>query len=260
MLAVFAEACSTTEYRPTDGDCKFVIEKVDGKRQWGLSSNDPDQEEMYIPCQYDSIFSAYGAPYHIEQVFVGIKDGKMYAWTYRGKQLLSGKGFTALISSQQEDRLHNNQSDGGGIFHEAKTDEGFLFFYKPATRDWVEFGPADAVLWGDEIILSKKNGKWAVLWGEGSGKYPSQITPYIYDAAINVSGVYCWVKKDGKWSAIDKQNRPVRKSVSVLNKYLKLPNLKFKQYIQAQRDVETCKVSVQEASYVCVANYQYTDW
>lgn len=39
---------------PTDGDCKFVIKKVDGKRQWGMVSAWDERE--YIPCQYDSIF------------------------------------------------------------------------------------------------------------------------------------------------------------------------------------------------------------
>ena len=36
ILAFVMSSCSSTEYRPTDGDCKFVIKKVDGKRQWGM--------------------------------------------------------------------------------------------------------------------------------------------------------------------------------------------------------------------------------
>ena len=252
-------SCNSPEYRPTDGKCSFIIKKIDGKRQWGMVSSGSGQE--YIPCQYDSIFSAYGHPYHIDELFIAVKDGKMYAWTYRGKQLLNGRGFTSLVSSKYDDRLHNSSVYGGGLFNEAQTDEGIMFFHLPLGEiKWVEFGPAESVFWGSETILSKKDGKWGILWGEKSEKYLSPITPYIYDAVISVAEIYFWVKKDGKWSAIDRNNKPIRKSFSLLNKYQKLPNLDFDQLIQAKRDVKDAKLSIQEASYIEVSDSKYTAW
>lgn len=81
-----------------------------------------------------------------------------------------------------------------------------MFFRQNINAEWIEIGPAESLFWGREIILSKRNGKWAVLWGEKSEKYLNEITSYMYDAVINVGEVYFWVKKDGKWSAIDRNN------------------------------------------------------
>ena len=115
ILAFVMSSCSSTEYRPTDGDCKFVIKKVDGKRQWGMVSAWDERE--YIPCQYDSIFSVYDAPYNIKDLFVAVKGGKMYAWTYRGKPLFDGKAITSLTSVKKKDaQLHNSDIGGGAIF------------------------------------------------------------------------------------------------------------------------------------------------
>ena len=115
ILAFVMSSCSSTEYRPTDGDCKFVIKKVDGKRHWGMVSAWDERE--YIPCQYDSIFSVYDAPYNIKDLFVAVKDGKMYAWTYRGKPLFDGKAITSLTSVKKKDaQLHNSDIGGGAIF------------------------------------------------------------------------------------------------------------------------------------------------
>ena len=156
--------------------------------------------------------------------------------------------------------LHNSDIRGGAIFSEATTNGGYMFFYQNKNSKWIEFGPAESLFWGSEVILSKKNGKWAVLWGEKSEKYLSEITPYIYDAVINVGEVYFWVKKDGKWFAIDRDNKKISKSPAILKKYQNLSSLSFDEYIQAQRDVKTCKISMQEASYIYVANYKYTAW
>lgn len=123
-----------------------------------------------------------------------------------------------------------------------------MFFRQNINAEWIEIGPAESLFWGREIILSKRNGKWAVLWGEKSEKYLNEITSYMYDAVINVGEVYFWVKKDGKWSAIDRNNKTIFKSPTILEKYQKLPSLNFEDYIQAQRDGKTCKISVQEAS------------
>ncbi len=254
ILALAISSCNPPEYRPTDGDCTFVIKKIDGKRQWGMVSSGDGRE--YIPCQYDSIFSAYGAPYHIDELFVGIKNGKMYAWDYRGEQLLGGKGFTSLISAKNNELLHNNHVVGGGIFNEALTDEGIMFFYLPTGIDWFEFGPTEAVLWGDAAVLCKKNGKWGIRKGEDR----TEIAPYIYDSIISVRGSYFWVKKDGKWSAIGRDNKPVRKPISLLNKYLKLPSLSYKEYSKSKSTFR--KISIQEASYISVSwtDADYIAW
>ena len=55
-------------------------------------------------------------------------------------------------------------------------------------------------------------------------------------------------------------DKTIFKSPTILEKYQKLPSLNFEDYIQAQRDGKTCKISVQEASYVYVTNYKYTTW
>ena len=201
IMAFALSSCNkeTVEYRQTDGDCKFVIKTIDGKRQWGMADARDNRE--YIPCQYDSIFSAYGEPYNIAKLFIALKDGKMYAWTYRGDQLLDGRGFTSLVSSSQ-DSPHNSSVYGGPIFHEAQTDEGIMFFRLPTGITWLEIGPAEALFWGESRILCKKDGKWAVLDGR-KGNHFSPITPYSYEAVISVNHKYFWVKQDGKWSAID---------------------------------------------------------
>lgn len=77
--------------------------------------------------------------------------------------------------------------------------------------------------------------------GEKSEKYLNEITSYMYDAVINVGEVYFWVKKDGKWSAIDRNNKTIFKSPTILEKYQKLPSLNFEDYIQAQRDGKLAK-------------------
>lgn len=260
-LALSVSSCSAPEYRPTDGNYSFIIKKVKGKRQWGIVHKSKKTE--YIPCQYDSIFSAYGAPYNIKKLFVGIKNGKMYALdTWKG-ELLGGRGITSLVSSEDKDRLHNNSYVGGGVFEEAKTDEGIMFFHLSSSgTSWVEFGPAEALFWHPERILCKKNGKWAVLWGEYNEKYPQAITPYIYDAIIAVGYTYFWVKKDNKWSAIDNEGKPIHKSQAILNKYLKLPSLNSKQFGESERTNLYSKVSVEEASYIAVDPFSadYVAW
>lgn len=260
FLALAVCSCSSPEYRPTDGNCSFVIKKIDGKRQWGMVDSRNMQVE-YIPCQYDSIFSAYGAPYYIDELFVGLKNGKMYAWDYRGVQLLGGKGFISLTSEKHEELLHNNHIVGSGIFNEALTDEGIIFFYLPTGIDWFEFGPAEAVLWLTTEVLCKKNGKWGILWGKSAGhEYLSVIAPFVYDEIICVNGNYFWVKKDGKWSAINTSGKSISKPISLLHKYQKLPSQNYEQYCQAEREIRIRKLSIQEASYVFVPNYKYIAW
>ena len=257
ILAFAMSSCSSTEYRPTDGDCKFVIKKVDGKRQWGMVDSRNMQVE-YIPCQYDSIFSVYDAPYNIKDLFVAVKDGKMYAWTYRGKQLLGGKGFTSLVSSEQKAQ-HNKSVYGGALFHEVQTSDGIMFFYLPLSEiDWVEFGPAECILWGNKTILYKKNEKWGIL----IRKNFSEITPCIYESVINVGETYFWVKKDGKWFAIDRDNKPIRKPTYLLDKYLKLQSMSGKQFQKEENTALFRKISIEEASYITVNPWRakYISW
>ncbi|CCZ08418.1 WG repeat-containing protein [Culturomica massiliensis] len=259
IMSLALSSCNSPEYRPTDGNCSFIIKKIDGKRQWGIVHKSGKTE--YIPCQYDSIFSAYNSPYYIKDLFIGVKNGKMYALdTWRG-ELLGGRGFTSLVSSKQKAPHNKSVSGGGPLFEEAKTDEGIMFFYLPTGTKWVEFGPAEAVLWGG-TILSKKNGKWGILWGKDSKKYLSPITPYIYDAVISVRGQYFWVKKDGKWSAIDLDGKPVRKSQSLLNKYLSMPSMDNEEYQRKERSALFRKISIQEASYISVSwtEADYISW
>ena len=48
---------------------------------------------------------------------MAVKDGKMYAWTYRGKPLFDGKAITSLTSVKKKDaQLHNSDIGGGAIF------------------------------------------------------------------------------------------------------------------------------------------------
>lgn len=257
VLALAMSSCNSPEYRFTDGGCKFIIQKIDGKRQWGMMSS--EGEEKYIPCQYDSIFSAYGAPYKIDELFIAVKDGKMYAWDYRGEQLLEGKGFEYLASSCQGASHNKSVYGGGSLLHEAQTSEGIIFFYLPLSAvKWVEFGPAEAVLWGGNTHLYKKNGKWGVLDKEDF----SEIIPSVYDAVISVEETYFWVKKDNKWFALDRDNRVISKPKSLLNKYLKMPAMSNEEYQKEERKALFRKISIEEASYIAVNPWRsdYISW
>lgn len=257
FLALAVCSCSSPEYRPTDGNCSFVIKKIDGKRQWGMVSSYDKRE--YIPCQYDSIFSAYGAPYNVKELFIAVKNGKMYAWDYRGKQLLKGKGFTSLVSSEQKAEHNNSVYGGGALFHEAQTSKGIMFFYLPLSEiDWVEFGPAEYVLWGKATILCKKNGRWGILMRKNF----SEISPCIYEAVISVGEAYFWIKKDGKWSAIGRDGKIVHKSTALLNKYMKMPSMNNEQYQKEENSALFRKISIDGASYIAINPWRskYIAW
>ncbi len=260
IMAFALSSCNkeTVEYRQTDGDCKFVIKTIDGKRQWGMADARDNRE--YIPCQYDSIFSAYGEPYNIAKLFIALKDGKMYAWTYRGDQLLDGRGFTSLVSSSQ-DSPHNSSVYGGPIFHEAQTDEGIMFFRLPTGITWLEIGPAEALFWGESRILCKKDGKWAVLDGR-KGNHFSPITPYSYEAVISVNHKYFWVKQDGKWSAIDADGNAISKSRSLLSKYQRMRAMSSEEFNKKRKSATFRKISMGEASYIGVNAWEaeYIAW
>lgn len=259
LLGIWALAmcsCNSAEYRPTDDNCAFVIKKIDGKRQWGLVEN-WDKEREFIPCQYDSIFSAYGPPYNITHLFIGIKDGKMYAWDDCGKQLLNGKGFTSLVPNKQHPPHNKSILAGGALFHEVQTNDGIMFFYL-SSQGWVEFGPAEAVLWGETAILHKKNGKWGIWDMENH----QEITPCIYSSVISVREDYFWVKKDEKWVAVNRENRVMRKSQSLLNKYLNMSSMDREQYRREEKSALFRKISIEEASYISVDPYNadYISW
>lgn len=256
-LAFAVSSCNTetVEYRQTDGDCKFVIKKIDGKRQWGMADARDDQE--YIPCQYDSIFSAYGAPYGVRKLFIAVKDGKMYAWNHRGKCLLGGRAFTSFVSNKQNAFRNKSVLGGGALFHEAAADKDVMFFYL-AQDDWFEFGPTEAVLWGQATALCKKNGKWGVSDTETF----QEITPCIYDEVISVGEAYFWVKKDRKWSAIWRDGKTARKSTALLNKYLKMPAMDSEQYRKEKNSALFRKITLEEASYIAINPYdaKYIAW
>lgn len=269
LLSILAFAMAScqgekVEYRPTDGDCKFVIKKIDGKRQWGMADARGDGKYMYIPCQYDSIFSAYGAPYNVGQLFIAVKDEKMYAWDFRGKSLLDGRAFASFVSNRQNPR-HNSSIYGGGIFHEAQTDDGIIFFSCDHGRYiWEVFGPAEALFWQESHILFKRNGKWGIQEGKWPGvSLPpmSPDVPCIYDAIISVNK-YFWVKKDGKWSAIDSEGNPIRKSTALLNKYLKMRAMSAEEYKKKEGKVLACKFTFQEVSFIALDpwNAGYYEW
>ena len=103
-IAMFASSCSSTEYRPTDNNCQFVIKKIEGKRKWALAENTQGNHQLYTEFEYDSIFSAEVEPYRIKQLFIGIKDGKYYGITSWAKKLFDGEGFTSLVSVHQGPR------------------------------------------------------------------------------------------------------------------------------------------------------------
>lgn len=258
IMALAMSSCSRTEYRPVDDNYAFMIKKIDGKRQWGIVNK--NDKTIYIPCQYDSVFSANNAPYNIKHLFIGIKNGKMYALDTWYGELLGGEGFTSLVSSEQIGSPHNNKSivGGGVLFHEAKTDDGIIFFYQPlGEKAWVEYGPAEAMLWTGNRVLYKKQGKWGISTRKGDS-----IVANIYDEIISVNEDYFWAKKNGEWSSIDLNGHPIRKSHSLLNKYKKLPSLSSEDYTKQKTSATFRKISVQEASYIAVrwTNASYISW
>lgn len=257
------------EYRPTNGSRVFVIKEKDGKKLWGLVHED-NVNSFYIPCEYDSIFSTYGAPYNLKNkhLFIAQRGGKMYAWHYDGKQLLDGKGFTKFVSHYQEHLLHNNSDVGGGLFSECYTDDGIMFIsymrsINSEYRKWFELGPAEALLWTNYNVLIKKDGKWGVLYGEYENeKYRHVKIPCVYDAIICVSDVYFWVRKDDKWMTIDNKGELISKPKYLLDKYLNLPSLTFEEVSGEYRNELYRKTSVQEAAYIILDpwNREYYEW
>lgn len=255
-------SCNTTEYRPTDGNCSFVIKKIDGKRQWGIVS--PVGKTEYIPCQYDSIYSLYRKADDIFDLFVGIKSGKKYLLsTWHERELLEGRNFTSLVFDSPKCK-HNSSIFGEAIFYEAQTNEGIIFFHWTGHR-WEEFGPAEALFWTKNNILYKQNGKWGIQ----EGKWPNVTLPpmssevsCIYDEIISVKESYFWVKKDNKWSAIDSNGMPIRKSTALLNKYLRMPAMSGEQYQKEENSATFRKISLEEASYISVNPWRsdYISW
>lgn len=261
-LAFAMSSCSSTEYCPANGNYAFLIKKNDGKRQWGIVHKSGKTE--YIPCQYDSIYSLYGQAEHTNDLFVGIKDGKKYilsAW--HKKRLLGGRNFTSLVFDCQNPQ-HNKSVWGGPIFSEAQTDEGIIFFHWTGHK-WEEFGPVEALFWKQSNILYKKNGKWGIQ----EGKWPDVTLPpmssevsCIYDEIINVGEAYFWVKKDGKWSAIDHKGKPIHKSTALLNKYQKMRVMSIEEYRQKEKSATFRKISLEEVSHIAVNPWEadYISW
>lgn len=255
FLALAMSSCNSPEYRPTDGGCAFVIKKIDGKRQWGLVDN-WDRNIEFIPCQYDSIFSTNCSPYEVRDLFIAVKNGKKYAIECTGRKVLGGRAFSSIMTLNQNP-IHNKSVYGGGaLFHEMETAEGRMYFCLPrGNARRIEFGPAETVLWGEAVVVCKRNEKWGVL----NKQDYSTILPFAYDAIISVRELYFWVKKDGKWSALRNNRKVIRKSTSLLNKYLNLPALDDIQYQKEENHATFRKISIEEASHISVnpseANY-----
>lgn len=256
IMALAMSSCSRTEYRPTDGNCTFVIKKTDGKRQWGMVASEDGRE--YVSCQYDSIFSAYGFPYKVNKLFIAVKNAKLYAIDYRGRPLLKNYAFDTFTSNTQKSCHNKGTLTGGSLFHEAQAGKNIMFFCLSRGIEWIEFGPAEAVIWGEITILVKRNGKWGVI----NQKTREEIFPCTYDSIINVGEAYFWLKKDGKWFAFWQNGKIAQKSNSLLNKYLKMPSMNEDQYQKEEKSALFRKISLQEASYISVNSYNasYISW
>lgn len=250
VIAMLASSCSTTEYRPTDNNCQFVIKKIEGKRKWALAENTQENRQLYTEFEYDSIFSAEAEPYRIKQLFIGIKDGKYYGITSWAKKLFDGEGFTSLVSVHQGPR--HSASIYGPLFNEAKVSEGYRFFYKSKTL--FEFGPAEYLFESYSSLIYKKNGKWgAVLESDRS-----QVIPCLYDGIIEIKGHdhYFLVKKGNSWSALDKKGRVMRKSRSIINHHLNLPILTYAEYKAGEHGMTYRRIGTEDVGQITINPFE----
>ena len=225
-IAVVTVSCEKTEYRPTntDGDFLFVIKTKKGISRWGTCGNYPNKP-VRIPCEYDLLQVGYNSGYCLNDIYIGVKEGKKYALDLNGELLLDGKDFDYFIN---KDRAKNSGqvSDSKKYLHEAVTKNGRYFFYRSESK-WPYYGPYDFLFMGETGYAYKKDGKWGIQREVKIEKY-EPLTANIYDAAIEVYGSeinnYWMVKKDGKWSAISAYTgKPIHKSQAIISRYLRLP-------------------------------------
>lgn len=257
-------SCNPVEYRPTGNGNYFLIKKVDGKRQWGMGTmvrNQPGTWGEEIPCQYDSIFSICNAPYHLQYLYVAIKDGQRYLWN-DGDLLLGGRSFTRLYSSYWAGEelvpiayraRHSESTYGcyGSLYAEAHTEDGIIFLNRNHTA-YFEVGPAEAIFDCQNVILYKKGGKWGVYNSEIGGIIKEKLIDCVYDEIICVNLSYYWGKKDGKWSAFDENGKTINKSRTLLNKYLQMPSMSDDEYLETENSALFRKKTIEKASYIAI--------
>lgn len=225
-IAVVTVSCEKTEYRPTntDGDFLFVIKTKKGISRWGTCGN-YSNKPVRIPCEYDLLQVGYNSGYCLNDIYIGVKEGKKYALDLNGELLLDGKDFDYFINKDQA-KNSGQVSDSKKYLHEAVTKNGRYFFYRSESK-WPYYGPYDFLFMGETGYAYKKDGKWGIQREVKIEKY-EPLTANIYDAAIEVYGSeinnYWMVKKDGKWSAISAYTgKPIHKSQAIISRYLRLP-------------------------------------
>lgn len=189
----------------------FIIKTKKDIKKWGIVSQGGES----LPCEYDSLCSAPLKDFDFETMILGWKDGKKYAWSIGGWPFFNGRNFNKIVPRKQatnNDALICN-------YHEAHFSDGIVFFHLHG--DHFEFGPAQYLFGAEKSLIYKKNGKWGI-------KYESDmkdVAPCIYDGAIEINGghgPYWIVKKNGKWSAIDREGKAIDKS-AYIPKMLQLP-------------------------------------
>ena len=191
----------------------FIIKTKNNIKKWGLIS----QAGESLPCEYDSLCSAPLEDFDFETMILGWKDGKKYAWSIGGYPYFNGKNFEKIVPREQA--TNNDAIRNRNNYHEAHFSDGIIFFQLRNER--FEFGPAQYLFGAESSLIYKKNGKWGI-------KYVSDmkdIAPCIYEGAIEINGskgAYWIVKKDGKWSAIDREGKAIDKSKQI-PKLLQLP-------------------------------------
>lgn len=216
IIFTFLLSCEQekVEYRDVNKNeqyFSFIIKTKKNIKKWGLKS----QAGESLPCEYDSLCSAPLEDFDFETMILGWKDGKNYAWSIGGYPYFNGRNFDKIVPREQatnNDALVCN-------YHEAHFPDGIIFFQLRNER--FEFGPAQYLFGAERSLIYKKNDKWGIKYLYDM----KDVAPCIYEGAIEINGgtgPYWIVKKDGKWSAIDREGKAIDKSKQI-PKLLRLP-------------------------------------
>ena len=245
IMAFALSSCNkeTVEYRPAGDNLDYVIKTTKNGSKWGLvkSHATPQYEKQVVPCIYDSIYSLHE---QLPFAYVGLRNGKNYAFDRLGRFLWEGGEFSSLSPIAETDplnsaycqrsRLSRFTVPGGNLFvyyygenvepngMRVSTDISPLYFHR---------GPYENLFAGSNGYAYRQDGKWGIVKievGEALNNiFLPKFTPLAapqYDGVIEVvenSESFWLVKSGGKWSAIDQNGAPKRCSAAKIRSLLR---------------------------------------
>ncbi len=234
IMALAMSSCNTEtiEYRPAGDDLDYVIKTTKESKKWGIVKNHatPQFETQIVPCIYDSIYSLQD---QIQFAYAGIRDGKNYAFDRLGRFLWENGEFLAVSKISETDPLNSSYFQRCCLTKFTVSDGNlFVFYYGEDVEPngmrvavnisplYFHCGPYENLFAGTNGYAYQKNGKWGIVKIEVGEKLHgiflpkfTQLTEAQYDGIIEVveqSESFWLVKREGKWSAIDKDGKQKR--------------------------------------------------